>query len=168
MKTGTAEPLADARRDGSRAFWPQGWWKIMEVRIGVLPLPIYLLLLALLAGFVVTGKVPGEISVMIALISVGGFTCAELGKRLPVVRHIGAAAIFATFIPSCLVFYHLLPEMVVKNVTDFTKSTNFLYLFIASIIVGSILCMDRTVLIKGFLKIFVPLASGSIASSAQS
>ena len=165
MKTGAAEPLADARRDGSRAFWPQGWWKIMEVRIGgVLPLPIYLLLLALLAGFVLTGKVPGEISVMIALISVGGFTCAELGKRLPIVRQVGAAAIFATFIPSCLVFYHLLPDMVVKSVTEFTKSTNFLYLFIASIIVGSILCMDRTVLIKGFLKIFVPLASGSIVA----
>ncbi len=48
--------------------------------------------------------------------------------------------------------------------TEFTKSSNFLYLFIASIIVGSILSMDRNVLIKGFIKIFVPLAIGSIAA----
>src|SRR5207253_1496699 len=42
--------------------------------------------------------------------------------------------------------------------------TNFLYLFIASIIVGSILSMDRKVLIRGFLKIFIPLAVGSVVA----
>ena len=164
-KASNPASCADSRSDGNGAFWPQGWWRLMETRIGVVPLPVYLLLLALIAGFVVTGKLPGEISVMIAVLTVGGFSCAELGKRLPVIRNIGAAAIFATFIPSCLAFYHLLPDLVVKSVTDFTKSTNFLYLFIASIIVGSILCMDRTVLIKGFLKIFVPLAAGSVLAA---
>ena len=54
----------------------------------------------------------------------------------------------------------------VKVTADFTKASNFLYLFIACIIVGSILGMDRHVLIKGFLKIFVPLAAGSIAAGA--
>src|SRR5205085_4364670 len=42
----------------------------------------------------------------------------------------------------------------------------FLYLFIACIIVGSILSMDRQVLVQGFLKIFVPLAVGSIVAGA--
>ena len=41
----------------------------------------------------------------------------------------------------------------------------FLYLFISCIIVGSILGMDRGVLIKGFLKIFVPLISGSVVGA---
>lgn len=145
-------------------FWPFGWWKIMELRIGIIPLPVYLLMLALIAGFVATGKVPADISVSIAILAVGGFSCAELGKRLPYLRNIGAAAICATFIPSYLAFSHLLPAVVLKNVVDFTKSTNFLYLFIAAIIVGSILSMDRTVLIKGFLKIFVPLAAGTVAA----
>jgi CCS family citrate carrier protein len=147
-------------------FWPAGWWKLMEMRIGIVPLPVYLLLVALIIGFVTTGKVPGEISVAIAVLSVGGFTCAELGKRLPVMRNIGAAAIFATFVPSFLAFHHLLPDILLKSVVDFTKSTNFLYLFIASIIVGSILSMDRQVLVKGFLKIFIPLAIGSIVAGA--
>jgi len=93
-----------------------------------------------------------------------GFTLAEIGKRLPILRNIGGAAICATFIPSALVFYKILPEPIVKVTTDFTKVSNFLYLFIASIIVGSILSMDRKVLIKGFLKIFVPLAAGTIVA----
>jgi malate:Na+ symporter len=167
----TVEPFAhgqDAAAADSKvrgAFWPNGWWKLMETRIGIIPIPIYLLLVALIIGFVVTGKVPGEISVAMAVLSIGGFTCAELGKRLPIFRNIGAAAIFATFIPSFLAFNHLLPDILLKSVVDFTKSTNFLYLFIASIIVGSILSMDRQVLIKGFLKIFVPLAVGSIVAA---
>jgi Na+/citrate or Na+/malate symporter len=97
---------------------------------------------------------------------VGGFACAELGRRLPYVRNIGAAAIFATFIPSYLVYAHVLPTPLVASITTFTRSSNFLYLFIASIIVGSILGMDRRVLIGGFLKIFAPLALGSLVAGA--
>jgi malate:Na+ symporter len=147
-------------------FWPNGWWKLLDLRIGVIPLPIYVLLVILITGFAFNGSVPSEVSMFIAILAVGGFTCAELGKRLPILRNVGAAAIFATFIPSALTYYQLLPEPILKLVTDFTKFTNFLYLFIASIIVGSILSMDRQVLIKGFLKIFVPLAIGSIVAGA--
>jgi malate:Na+ symporter len=164
MKAIPIERLTSAIEGTSRPFWPHGWWKLMEIRIGIIPLPVYVLLLALIAGFVLTGKVPTDISVSIAILAVGGFTCGEFGKRLPFFRNIGAAAILATFIPSYLAFSHLLPETVLKNVVDFTKSTNFLDLFISSIIVGSILSMDRTVLIKGFIKIFIPLAAGSVVA----
>ena len=77
----------------------------------------------------------------------------------------GGAAILATFIPSYLAFHEYVPAVITQTVTDFTKETNFLYLFIACIIVGSILSMDRTVLIRGFVKIFVPLAAGSVAGA---
>ncbi|SAK51807.1 2-hydroxycarboxylate transporter family protein [Caballeronia ptereochthonis] len=154
-----AEPTKKER------FWPEGWWKLMETRIGIIPLPVYVLLLGLIAGFAVTGKVPGEISMAIAVLAFFGFTCAEIGKRMPLVRNIGAAAIFATFIPSALTYYHLLPKPILHLTTEFTKQTNFLYLFIASIIVGSILSMDRRVLIRGFVKIFIPLALGSVAAA---
>lgn len=153
-------PVADAV-----PAWRAAWWRLMDTRIGVLPVPIYALLLALIGGFVALGKVPTDISVSMAILCVGGFTCAEIGKRLPVVRHIGAAAIFATFVPSLLVYLHAIPPVLLENVVKFTKVTNFLYLFIASIIVGSIFSMDRAVLVKGFLKIFVPLAAGTVVAA---
>jgi malate:Na+ symporter len=156
-----AVPAADAEVSSRRA----AWWRLMDRRIGIVPLPIYVLLVALMCGFVALGVVPTDISVSIAVLSIGGFTCAEIGKRLPVVRHIGAAAIFATFIPSLLVHLHAIPPVLLDNVVKFTKVTNFLYLFIASIIVGSIFSMDRAVLVKGFLKIFVPLAAGTVMAA---
>jgi Na+/citrate or Na+/malate symporter len=136
----------------------------VDTRIGIVPIPIYVILVGLIAGFTYTGDIKGEVSIMIAVLVIGGFTCAEIGKRTPVLRNIGAAAIFATFIPSALAYYKLLPPQLEKSVIEFTKYTNFLYLFIACIIVGSILGMDRRVLVKGFLKIFVPLAVGSIVA----
>ncbi len=157
------EPGLDVTQPAARAdTWPQNWWRIVDIRIGIIPLPIYLALLLLIAGFVLTGKVPSDILMSIVLLAVGGFTCAELGKRLPILRNIGAAAILATFIPSALAYYHWLPAPILASVVDFTKASNFLYLFIAAIIVGSILGMDRQVLIAGFVKIFIPLAAGTV------
>ncbi|RQS26467.1 MULTISPECIES: 2-hydroxycarboxylate transporter family protein [unclassified Burkholderia] len=149
-----------------RKFWPHGWWKIVETRVGIIPLPVYFLLLGLVATFVATGKVPGEISMAIAVLVICGFTCAEIGKRLPVFNRIGSAAIIATFLPSFLAFHHLLPKKLLDMVTNFTQVSNFMYLFISSIIVGSIFSMDRHVLVRGFAKIFFPLAAGSLVAAA--
>jgi malate:Na+ symporter len=144
--------------------WPQTWWRIMELRLGVIPVPVYVALLAVVAYFVHSGKVPTEINMMIGVLAVLGFTCSELGRRVPLLNQIGGAAIFATFVPSFLNYEHLIPAQIVTTVTDFTKSTNFLYLFIAAVIVGSILSMDRVLLIKGFIRLFVPMLAGSAAA----
>ncbi|MBU6296856.1 MAG: 2-hydroxycarboxylate transporter family protein [Alphaproteobacteria bacterium] len=146
-------------------FFLTWWWKIIDFKIGIVPLPIFVGLFFLIFAFVRAGHVPSDILMNIAVLAVGGFACAELGKRLPVFRHIGAAAIFATFIPSYLAYAHLIPAPVLTSVVVFTRSSNFLYLFISSIIVGSILGMDYHVLISGFLKIVVPLTLGSIAAA---
>ncbi|WP_114394004.1 2-hydroxycarboxylate transporter family protein [Oleisolibacter albus] len=160
-----AAGIAAQKTAEKERFWPYGWWKIMDFRIGIIPLPAFLILSGIIYYHVCAGKVPGEITMIIALLAVFGFTCAEIGKRTPVLKNIGAAAIFATFIPSALTYYHIIPVEVVKVTTDFTKQSQFLYLFIACIIVGSIFGMDRQVLIKGFFKIFVPLAVGSVAAA---
>ncbi|WP_031359884.1 2-hydroxycarboxylate transporter family protein [Caballeronia sordidicola] len=156
---------AHAAAPSSATVWRDRWWVIFDVRIGVLPLPVYIVLLLVLAAMAASGKLDSDLPTGIALVAVGGFTCAELARRIPWIRHIGATSIFAAFLPSALIYYHLMPPSVVKSVTSFTKSTNFLYLFIAAIIVGSVLSMDRQTLIKGFIKIFVPVCAGSLAAA---
>jgi malate:Na+ symporter len=148
----------------NRFNWPHTWWKLMEMRIGVIPLPVHVVLLLIVGYFVLSGHVPTEINMMIAVLAVLGFSCAEIGHRIPILNKVGGAAIFATFIPSFLTYRHVVPEELARAVTEFTKSTNFLYLFIAGVIVGSIFSMDRGVLIRGFLKLFVPMAAGSVAA----
>jgi malate:Na+ symporter len=159
-----AKGVGPALQEGTtEGFWPKGWWGIVDYKIGIVPLPVFMILIAVIAGFALTGKVPSDILMGIVLLSMGGFASAELGKRIPIIRNVGAAAIFATFIPSYLAYHQILPASILDSVRDFTKDSNFLYLFISCIIVGSIFGMDRGALIKGFLKIFVPLAAGSVA-----
>ncbi|MFL5296656.1 MAG: 2-hydroxycarboxylate transporter family protein [Phenylobacterium sp.] len=142
------------------------WWRLMEWRIGIVPLPVGLAVLAIAAAFVSLGEVPSDILTNIAVLATGGFLCAELGARVPGLRNLGLAAILATFLPSWLVYAGALPKPLVKSIAAFTDQSNFLYLFIAAVIVGSILGMDRRVLIAGFVKIFVPLIAGSVAAFA--
>jgi malate:Na+ symporter len=78
-------------------FWPRGWWRLVDFRIGVVPLPIYVLLAALVTFFILRdGTLASDLPTMIAVLALGGFGCAEIGKRLQVIRNLGAAAIFAT------------------------------------------------------------------------
>ncbi|MDP4002110.1 2-hydroxycarboxylate transporter family protein [Methylobacterium sp. NEAU K] len=165
--TTPASSPADGRSAEHRVtrFWPEGWWRLVDTRIGIIPLPVYVVVAILLAVLVHEGEIRSDGPNMIAVLVMGGFTCAEIGKRIPILRNIGAGAIFATFIPSALVYYKLIPPQMEKAIVDFTKFTNFLYIYIATIIVGSILGMDREVLIKGFFKIFAPLGIGSAVAA---
>jgi Na+/citrate or Na+/malate symporter len=140
------------------------WWHIMDTwKVGIIPLPLFVLAGALIAIDCLGGKLPSDIVVMVATLAFFGFACGEFGKRLPIIGKLGAAAICATFIPSAMVYYGLLPDVVVESTTKFYKSTNILYLYICCIIVGSIMSMNRTTLIQGFLRIFFPMLCGEIA-----
>ena len=152
--------------DAAAHPWRRRWWSLMDRDVGIIPIPFYILLVTLLGGFTAMGLVKSDITMVIAVMAVFAFTLGEIGKRAPIIRNIGGAAVVVTFVPSYLNYKGWIPASNVEIVSDFFKSTNILYLFIAGVIVGSILSMDRKVLIKGFVKIFVPLAAGSLVAAA--
>ncbi|MFA5962707.1 MAG: 2-hydroxycarboxylate transporter family protein [Sphingomonas sp.] len=143
---------------------PRGWWRIMDTRVGIVPVPVFIAIVLLIGAYIARGQVPSDLTTNILILAAGGFACAEVGKHIPGLRKVGAAAILATFVPSLLVYLGVIPRSLKDSITTFTDQSNFLYLFIGSIIVGSILGMDRRMLIGGFLKILVPILSGSIAA----
>ncbi|MEW2573998.1 2-hydroxycarboxylate transporter family protein [Streptomyces sp. NPDC047070] len=140
------------------------WQRAMDFDIGIVPLPVLVILTALVTALTLTGNLSGELAVVIGIMTVFAFTLAEIGKRLPVVRSIGGAALFVTILPSYLAYAGVIPAAAVDSIGGFFTDTKVLSLFIAFVIVGSILSMDRTLLIRGFVKIFAPLAAGSIAA----
>lgn len=160
----TTEIRDDRPSVRSNSPWLSGIRLLGDYRIGIIPLPVYLVLFALIARFALTGQISSEINMMIAALALGGFTCAAIGMHIPVLRSIGGAALVTIFLPSFLVDAHLLPAPFVQTVTTFTNATNFIYLYIAAIVVGSILSMDRKGLVRSFAKIFVPLVAGSVVA----
>ncbi len=163
-KMRTEEESVSSLYEEKQNKWPYNWWRLMDnYKIGVIPLPLFIIAgILIFAEVLVTGKLPSEIVVMVVTCAFFGFLCGEIGKRLPIVGKMGAAAICATFIPSALVYYGILPTPVVQATTKFYKDTHILYLYICCIIVGSIMNMDKRTLIQGFLKIFGPMVCGEI------
>ncbi len=128
----------------------------------VIPLQLLLLLAAAVVVLSVRGAVTPNLPTMIGVLAVGGFTCAEIGGIVPWIKRVGGPALTAAFLPSYAVSRHWVPDNIVDCVTKFTSSTQFIYLFITAIVVGSILRMPRRQLIGGMLKIFVPLIVASV------
>jgi len=130
----------------------------------LIPLPLLLLLAAAVVALAARGAITPNLPMMIGVLIVGGFLCAEIGSILPLFKRAGGPALTAAFLPSYLVSRQWLPKTLVDSITLFTTSTQFIYLFITAIVVGSILSMRRQQLISGMLKIFVPLVGASIVA----
>ena len=161
------DPHTDTGGSGRPAAmpgWAQAWQRLMDRRIGIVPIPVAIVLAAVLWYFVSHHEVATDLPMMIGLIVLLSFICAEVGQRIPGLRLVGGAVIVATFLPSALAYYRVLPADLVGAVSGFTKSSNYLFLYISAVIVGSVFAMDRTVLIRGFIKIFAPLAAGTVAA----
>lgn len=96
----------------------------------------------------------------------GGFTATLLlgglltwiGSMIPVVRDYGLATLLCTFVPSALIFFGAMPDVVTETVSTFMDDIGFLDFIVAAIITGAVLGMPRKLLIKAGPRFIVPLA----------
>lgn len=139
---------------------------LMAFKIGPLPLPIYLILAAIIFTAAAYGKLPADMIGGIAVMMIMGMLLGDIGLRVPVLKEIGGPAILSIFVPSVLVFYNMINPASMKAITAFMKGSNFLYFYISCLVTGSILGMQRVVLVQGFLRMFVPLLVGTLACIA--
>lgn len=100
----------------------------------------------------------------LAIIMALGFILSTIGKNIPIIKDIGGPAIFCLMIPSFLVFYGHIPQNVLDATRVLMKDANFLYFVIATLVVGSILGMNRIILVQGMIRMFVPLVVGTLTA----
>ncbi|MFS3927737.1 malate permease [Priestia aryabhattai] len=142
------------------------WSKINDVKVGVLPLPLYVVLALIVYGASVYNQLPPDMIGGFAVIMVMGILLGDLGMKIPILKDIGGPAILALLVPSILVFYNLINPASMEAVTTLMKTSNFLYFYISVLVAGSILGMNRKVLIQGFTRMFIPLVVGTLAAVA--
>lgn len=144
----------------------RGWDRLMDAHVGILPVPVWMGLIAIIAALTAINGITQELAIVIALSATFAFTLGHLGNHLPVLRKIGGGAILVTFLPSLFAYLGWIPNEMRVALGDFFDTSKILNVFIAAVVVGSILSMDRTLLIKGFIKVFVPLTAGTICAVA--
>jgi len=124
-------------------------YKIMGIN-----LPVYLGLLAVLIVAIVMDVLPAGMIGAFAFMMIIGALLDVIGNNTPIIKtYFGGGPIVVIFGSAALVYFNVLPESVVKNVNTFMKGGGFLDFYIAALITGSILGMNKKLLIKGFTQV---------------
>ena len=135
------------------------------IKVFGMELPVFLFFFAVIAASAWMNIIPNEMLGAAAILFSLGIVLGEIGERIPIWNvDCGSGAILAFVVSGLLTYYNLLPECVVENATGWMSGYNFLNVFISLLIVGSLLGMDRKVLIKSG-SLFIPAILASIVGA---
>lgn len=114
------------------------------------------------------GVLPAGMAGCFALMIVLGTILQEVGDRTPILKsYLGGGAIAILFGVGLLQYIGFFPEAVKENITTFFKPTGaFLDFYIAALITGSILGMNRNLLVKAAARYFPAIFGAIILSFA--
>jgi len=112
------------------------------------------------------GVLPAGMAGCIALMVVFGTILQEIGDRTPIIRsYLGGGAIVILFGVALIDYFGGIPELVTENINNFfTPTGGFLDFYIAALITGSILGMNRKLLISAAARYFPAIFGGIIVS----
>ena len=131
---------------------------LSDIEIAGIRLPMYLGITALVFITMYLGILPGGMIGAFAIMMVFGGLFNVIGNNMPIVKtYLGGGAIVCIFASAFLVYFGIIPEKVVENVNSFMNSVGFLNFYIAALITGSILGMNRKLLLKAAVR-FLPVA----------
>ncbi|MGI6074829.1 MAG: 2-hydroxycarboxylate transporter family protein [Pyramidobacter sp.] len=128
-----------------------------------MPWQVFAIFSVIVLAAVAMGVLPkGMIGAFPFMIVLGG-VFNELGNRTPIVNtYLGGGAIVIIFGTALLCYYRVIPSGTAKIITNFMKGEGFLDFYIAALICGSILGMNRDLLIRAAIR-YLPAIVGGVA-----
>ncbi|MER1991480.1 MAG: 2-hydroxycarboxylate transporter family protein [Aerococcus urinaeequi] len=132
------------------------------VKVGPMPLPWFLLFAAIILMAAVTESLPVDMLGGFGVILTLGWALGKIGDTIPGLNKFGGSTILSMLIPAILVFYGLLPDNAIESVTMLMSDANFLDLYVFALVTGSILGMNRQVLVQGFARMVIPMSVGLV------
>lgn len=123
--------------------------KLNSIQFYGMPLPIYAFFAIIVLACAYFNIIPNQMIGAVAVLFAFGILIGEIGERLPVWnKFLGGGAMLCFLAAGLLKYFNLLPECV-TNVSDgWINGYSFLNVFITFLVVGSLLGIDRDVLIK--------------------
>jgi len=139
--------------------------KLAGVKILGMSIPMYAMVAGLVIAAAYTGVLPANMVGALAIMMVLGSLFNLLGSRIPIIRsYLGGGAVFCIFASAALATFGLIPKAVIDSCSNFMSDIGFLDFYIAALITGSILGMDRELLKKAAVR-FLPVSFISMAAA---
>ena len=135
--------------------------------LGGMPLWLYVLCSAIILAVMVTGTLGTDITAFIAVCCVFSIVLNKIGKILPIWNtYIGGGLLMIFFGTAVIKQLGLIPEEYVELIGNMVQGdVNILNVFIIALIMGSILSLDRHVLLRSFGG-YIPAILGGLVGAA--
>ena len=135
--------------------------------MGGMPLWMYLVCSAIIFTVVFTGSLGSDITAFVAVSFAIAILFNKIGKILPIWNtYIGGGLLMVFFGTAVLKQFNLIPEKYVELIgTMIQGDVNILNIFIISLIAGSILSLDRNVLLRSFGGYIPAILGGLVGAS---
>ncbi|MGE4352577.1 MAG: 2-hydroxycarboxylate transporter family protein [Oscillospiraceae bacterium] len=132
---------------------------------GYIPAKYFLIMLVVvIVGLVFKITAPGFLGGF-TLCSILGLLLVTIGDNTPIVNtYLGGGGIIAIFGAAIIAYLNILPESTATMLTAFVKDMDYIGWVVAGLICGSILTMDRKLLIKAGIRYFLPIVAGIICA----
>lgn len=140
---------------GKTSFKPYGlpWWLAFAV-------------LAVVIAGAATGALSSDMAGCFAFMLSIGLVCNEIGERIPFWNsYIGGGLVLTFLVSACLFSYDLIPQAYVDGISVIMNDVDYLSYFIIFLIVGSILSLERKLMIKSFVGYIPAIFGGLIGAS---
>ncbi|MGM1326977.1 citrate/sodium symporter CitS, partial [Klebsiella michiganensis] len=125
---------------------------ILGFKIFGMPLPLYAFALITLLLSHFYNALPTDIVGGFAIMFIIGAIFGEIGKRLPIFnKYIGGAPVMIFLVAAYFVYAGIFTQKEIDAITNVMDKSNFLNLFIAVLITGAILSVNRKLLLKSLL-----------------
>lgn len=132
--------------------------------LGMRPL-LYLVVLAVTLAAVYLKVLPKNMVGAMLVLLVVGELLHTIGDKTPIINtFFGGGPIVAIIVGSALVYYGVFPAETAETVSTFMKKNGFLDFYIAALITGSILGMNRKLLIRAAVRYLPCIVGGVVAA----
>ncbi len=141
--------------------------EVKELKLGGLPMHLAIAAILLCGVTMFLGVQSSSMTGTLASCFALAVVLNEIGERIPIWNtYIGGGLLLVFFGVALMKYFNLLPEDTVANVNSFiSDDANFLEFFIVCLIVGSVLALDRDILIRSFAG-YLPAILGGLACAA--
>ncbi|ECJ9597704.1 citrate/sodium symporter CitN [Salmonella enterica] len=139
---------------------------LLRFKIFGMPLPLYAfaLITLLLSHFynAIPTDLVGGFALMFVMVAIFG----EIGKRLPIFnKYIGGAPVMIFLVAAYFVYAGIFTQKEIDAISNVMDKSNFLNLFIAVLITGAILSVNRKLLLKSLLGYIPTILAGIVGAS---
>ena len=137
--------------------------KAKPLKLYGMPWQAFAIFSAIVIAAVYMGKLPAGMIGAFPIMIIIGVIFNEIGERVPILNsYLGGGAIATIFGTAALVYFKALPDKTITVIDTFFDSGGFLNFYIAALITGSILGMNRKLLMKAAIRYFPAIIGGVI------